>query len=347
MATQQIAWDDGSGDKIYVTYPSASGDQTLSVSSDANTGSTPRSKIITIATLVGSPSKSVQLNVSQPGQSLPNYAYNDISYVGASGGSATFGFGGTQNTMISPLFSVKNGHSISFSLGGTNVGHMLYFNDDGSYQAYTGSTSNPRTATPSRDYKYACVCFQKANLASTYVYDNTDGVYLFKGDELASSDIKGADQFRANSPLAAGIIWENARGDFEGWNFAASATANTTNARTTYNMTMYRLVKNSTSTASYYPTIITKFVTMPKNDPDGKSAIQFSLGTTYSGGSKPCLLIYDDDDSSVNYYAANANPRSVTIGNKWDKVRLLVESSRYASSFIKDTTTGTTLWSGA
>lgn len=39
MATTTIPWDDGSGDNIYLTYPSASGDQTVEVSSDANTGS--------------------------------------------------------------------------------------------------------------------------------------------------------------------------------------------------------------------------------------------------------------------------------------------------------------------
>lgn len=39
MATTTIPWDDGSGDNIYLTYSSASGDQTVEVSSDANTGS--------------------------------------------------------------------------------------------------------------------------------------------------------------------------------------------------------------------------------------------------------------------------------------------------------------------
>lgn len=38
MATKSIDWNDGSGDKIYLTYPSASGDQTVQVTSDANRG---------------------------------------------------------------------------------------------------------------------------------------------------------------------------------------------------------------------------------------------------------------------------------------------------------------------
>lgn len=48
MATTTIPWGDGSGDNIYLNYPSASGDQTVQVSSDANTGSA-RTKTVTFA----------------------------------------------------------------------------------------------------------------------------------------------------------------------------------------------------------------------------------------------------------------------------------------------------------
>lgn len=47
MAVTTIPWGDGSGDNIYLTYPSASGDQTIEVSSDAYSGSTDRTKTIT------------------------------------------------------------------------------------------------------------------------------------------------------------------------------------------------------------------------------------------------------------------------------------------------------------
>lgn len=53
MATTTIPWGDGSGGNIYLTYPSASGDQTVSVSSDANTGAA-RSKVVTFTSGVGS-----------------------------------------------------------------------------------------------------------------------------------------------------------------------------------------------------------------------------------------------------------------------------------------------------
>lgn len=47
MAVTTIPWNDGSGDNIYLTYSSASGDQTVQVASDANAGSTDRTKTIT------------------------------------------------------------------------------------------------------------------------------------------------------------------------------------------------------------------------------------------------------------------------------------------------------------
>ena len=48
MARTTIAWDDGSGDNIYLDYSSASGDQPVAVSSDANAGPA-RSKVVTFS----------------------------------------------------------------------------------------------------------------------------------------------------------------------------------------------------------------------------------------------------------------------------------------------------------
>lgn len=62
MATTTIPWGDGSGDNIYLTYPSASGDQTVEVSSDANTGGA-RTKVVTFTSSVGNITQ--QLTVSQ------------------------------------------------------------------------------------------------------------------------------------------------------------------------------------------------------------------------------------------------------------------------------------------
>lgn len=71
MATTTIPWGDGSGGNIYLTYPSASGDQTVEVTSDANTGAA-RSKVVSFTSGVGSVVR--QLTVSQDaGGITPHY----------------------------------------------------------------------------------------------------------------------------------------------------------------------------------------------------------------------------------------------------------------------------------
>lgn len=53
MATKTIDWGDGTSDKITLTYSSNSGNQQVSVSSDANGTGKARSKTITFATTLG------------------------------------------------------------------------------------------------------------------------------------------------------------------------------------------------------------------------------------------------------------------------------------------------------
>lgn len=74
MATTTIPWGDGSGDNIYLTYPSASGDQTVEVSSDANTGSA-RSKVVTFTSGVGNITQ--QLTVNQEAGEVPGSLISD------------------------------------------------------------------------------------------------------------------------------------------------------------------------------------------------------------------------------------------------------------------------------
>ena len=78
MATTTIPWGDGSGDNIYLTYPSASGDQTVSVSSDANTGAA-RSKVVSFTSGVGSIVRT--LTVEQEAGATPSvYSVNPYTY---------------------------------------------------------------------------------------------------------------------------------------------------------------------------------------------------------------------------------------------------------------------------
>ena len=74
MATTTIPWSDGSGDNIYLTYSSASGDQTVTVSSDANSGSA-RTKVVTFS---ASGVPSVNLTINQDAGASPSYVSDGL-----------------------------------------------------------------------------------------------------------------------------------------------------------------------------------------------------------------------------------------------------------------------------
>ena len=285
--------------------------------------------------------------VYQKGTPAPNYAYEGIYLSGASGGVCTFGIY-TTTRMISPIFSTVGASSVTFSTGNTRQGGFYIFTDAGKYQTYYLDNANPRTVALSaaNQVKNNVLCFRIEDLASAYVYDETNGKYLFKGDELSSTLIHTSDDFRSESILANAVTWENARGDFANWNYTTSSSFTTT-PRTTYNPPIYRKIHSATSSdTSEFTTLIGKYVTMPKNYTDGASYIAFSVGGVYSG-TNPCLLIYDDDEKTANYYAASSNPRTVTIGASRDRVRIYCKMSDYPNAYIKDAYTNTMLWEGA
>lgn len=76
MPTTTIPWGDGSGDNIYLTYPSASGNQEVSVTSDENRGAA-RSKAITFSAVDVSP-VSLIINQSSNEGELSNYVQDGL-----------------------------------------------------------------------------------------------------------------------------------------------------------------------------------------------------------------------------------------------------------------------------
>lgn len=76
--TTQVDWNDGSGDKITLTYSAAQGAQTISVSSPANTGYETRTRIITFTTTAGSPIATATLQVTQRGNDITIIIRNDV-----------------------------------------------------------------------------------------------------------------------------------------------------------------------------------------------------------------------------------------------------------------------------
>jgi len=77
MATTTIPWNDGSGDNITLTYTSASGSQTVSVSSDANMGLSARMKNITFTSGVGSIVRVLTV-IQESNSEYVSITYNDV-----------------------------------------------------------------------------------------------------------------------------------------------------------------------------------------------------------------------------------------------------------------------------
>lgn len=79
MATTTIPWGDGSGDNIYLTYSSASGNQTVTITSDANTRYVDRTKDIVFSATAGGTTISRTLTVNQSSKSIVIITFNDVA----------------------------------------------------------------------------------------------------------------------------------------------------------------------------------------------------------------------------------------------------------------------------
>lgn len=76
----QVDWGDGSGEKIYLTYGSSEGTQTISVSSDSHTGYVNRSRDITFSVSAGGTTISRVLTVIQSGKDITIITRNDTAF---------------------------------------------------------------------------------------------------------------------------------------------------------------------------------------------------------------------------------------------------------------------------
>lgn len=78
--TTSLSWNDGSGDKIYLTYGASEGTQTISVTSDPNGGASSRTKTINFTTSAGTPIVTRTLTIIQAagGSDLIIITRNDV-----------------------------------------------------------------------------------------------------------------------------------------------------------------------------------------------------------------------------------------------------------------------------
>ena len=77
--TTQISWNDGTSDKIYLSYTASEGNQTVTISSDAYTEYGSRTKDITFTATAGRSSVSKTLTVVQQGKDITIITRNDVA----------------------------------------------------------------------------------------------------------------------------------------------------------------------------------------------------------------------------------------------------------------------------
>lgn len=79
--TTQIGWNDGTGEKIYLSYSASEGNQTVTITSDAHTGYVERTKDITFSATAGGTTISRVLTVIQQGKDITIITRNDVAMI--------------------------------------------------------------------------------------------------------------------------------------------------------------------------------------------------------------------------------------------------------------------------
>lgn len=188
MAVTTIPWGDGSGDNIYLTYPSASGDQTVTVTSDANTGSA-RSKVVTFTSGVGNITQQLTVNQAAGG---PQYVTDGLVFWldGIDKGGTTAWVEKINN------YSFEN-HGATF-----NTDHV-YFDGVDDYMSSSGAATYANSANI---YTIEVVYEKEAN---GIIYQPKSGRYMI------------AFGFNADGR----VIWQSGRGQRPLYNAPSSGSA--------------------------------------------------------------------------------------------------------------------------
>lgn len=265
------------------------------------------------------------------------------------GHSATIRVGMSGSSMIrymlGPLIDlgeIGETYSLTFHAGevlaSNNVRYpcLLLLDEDLDAYSYWGSTSLPRTVsgTVSASMKYARLVFPASSLLDVYV--KRGDTILFSGADINTSKI-GKKEGIFTSPSISSLWKPNANGDFIGWNFGSTDTAQT-GQQLVYDYPMYKKCGADATALSYS---ISKVVELPSNTTIN---LEFSCGVV---NSNLMLRLLNPSAKTANYYSANANPRTVNINTAtWTHVQLYFLTANYASCYIKDATNNEMLWKG-
>lgn len=258
-----------------------------------------------------------------------------------------FGTSSTQTPyMLSPIICLGDSgepYSIEFSAGELSSGSSLYpclllLGEDFEFLSYYRQLTLPRVISGTvGTTKYIRLVFPASRLLDAYIKDADSGEFLFNGANIQTSDVRGPEDSVGNAFIPA--AWQpNDRGDFIGWNFAVSDSAQTAQ-RTVVDYPYYKRIGTE---ATAIPYSISKVVELPRNTTIN---IEFSCGVV---NTDLMLRLLNPSAETANYYTANANPRTVSINTAtWTHVQLYFLTANYADCYIKDATNNVILWQGA
>ena len=74
--------------------------------------------------------------------------------------------------------------SIKWGVTGGQLGMLCEYAADGTRNDYWSASANPRTVTIKSSSTQVKASFSTANLDDAYIYDNTNGKYLWKGKNV-------------------------------------------------------------------------------------------------------------------------------------------------------------------
>ena len=75
---------------------------------------------------------------------------------------------------------------IKWGVTGGTLGNLCEYKEDDTFVDYWGGNQNPRTINVSANSAKVKASFSTADLANAYIYDVTNSVYLWKGDNVES-----------------------------------------------------------------------------------------------------------------------------------------------------------------
>ena len=172
--TTQIDWNDGSGDKIYLSYSASEGNQNVAVSSDANTGLS-RSKEIQFKVVAGGQTITKTLTVEQEGR--PPYD-SKVEYI-ATNADAYIDLGIRCNAATDAIFvdfqaTTEVKQARLFARNATNSPCQIYVNGSLGYGFRQGSSwaAVPVGSTVGLNrHTWLCDYYNKVNVVDGVSYN--------------------------------------------------------------------------------------------------------------------------------------------------------------------------------